>query len=107
MMALLGDILGAARRSSDGFERWLAAREPGLAADLAAAAAAEGMGVATFLRVAVADFARFAPEEDWAQLSSRLRGSADPGMACLLSMVGWRLAQVRAHRSHATQGTPP
>lgn len=106
-MATLGEILGAAKRSSAGFERWLAAAEPGMAEDLAAAARAEGLSVTGFVRAAVADFARLAPEEEWANLASRLRDSPDPGTTCLLLMVSWRLEHARAHQVHASQGVDP
>ncbi|EYD72877.1 hypothetical protein Rumeso_04753 [Rubellimicrobium mesophilum DSM 19309] len=106
-MATLGEILASAKRSSAGFERWIAAREPDMAEELRGAALAEGGSVTSFVRVAVADFARFASEEDWVQLTSRLRDSDDPGTTCLLSMVGWRMEQVRAHRTHASHGAHP
>jgi hypothetical protein len=92
-MAMLGDILAAARRSAPEVERWLAQADPGLAARLDAAARAEGETPAVWLRVAVADFNRFASEEDWATLVSRLRDAEAPGAACLLAMLDWRLAQ--------------
>ena len=57
---------------------------------------------AAFVRAAIADFARFASEEDWATLTSRIRNSDDPGNACLLVMVQWRLdaADCGAHSWH-------
>ena len=91
-MPMLGDILAAARRSAPEVERWLAQADPDLAARLRAAAAAEGETPAAWLRIAVADFGRFADEETWATLTSRLRDSADPGAACVLAMLAWRLA---------------
>lgn len=92
-MLMLGDILASARRSAPEVERWLARADPGLAGRLAAAAAAEGEAPAAYLRIAVAEFGRFAPEEDWATLTSRLRDSAEPGTTCLVAMLEWRLAQ--------------
>ncbi|HET7410015.1 MAG TPA: hypothetical protein VFJ13_07425, partial [Paracoccaceae bacterium] len=86
---LMGDLLGAARRSAGGFERWLRDEDPDLAAGLAAAAAADGESPAAWLRMAVADFDRFASEEDWATLVSRMRDDADPGSRCLLTMLKW------------------
>jgi hypothetical protein len=90
---MLGDLLAAAGRSAAEFERGLAAVEPELARRLDAAAAADGEAAAGYLRVAVADFGRFASEEDWATLTSRLRDSAAPGTACLRAMLEWRLAR--------------
>jgi hypothetical protein len=92
-MLMLGDILAAARRSAPEVERWLGRTDPGLAGRLAAAAAAEGETPAAYVRIAVAEFGRFAPEEDWAALTSRLRDSPEPGTTCLLAMLEWRLAQ--------------
>lgn len=95
-MAMLGDILAAARRSSGGIDRWLAAEHPALHDAARAAAAAEETSVSGLARIAVADFARHATEEDWATLTSRLRESDDPGAACLRAILEWRLAVVRA-----------
>jgi hypothetical protein len=91
-MAMLGDILAAARRSAPEVEAWLARTDPDLAARLRAAAAREGVTPAAYLRIAAADFGRFAGEEDWASLTSRLRDDAAPGTTCLLAMLAWRLA---------------
>jgi hypothetical protein len=92
MMPMLGDLLAAARGSAGEFQAWLAAADPELAARVETAADQAGESPTGFVRGAVADFARFASEEDWATLTSRLRGSGDPGTACLLAMVQWRLA---------------
>lgn len=92
-MLTLGDILGAAKRSATGFQDWLESAEPALAAELAATAAQAGISPASLARVAVADFSRYADEDAWAQLTSLLRESDDPGMACLAAMVQWRLGQ--------------
>ena len=90
-MATLGDLLGAARASAGSFQAWLVASDPQLAGKVASAAEGEGLTSAGFVRAAVADFARFAPEEDWATLVSSMRDDADPGTVCLLAMVHWRL----------------
>jgi hypothetical protein len=95
-MVMLGDILAAARRSAPEFERWLAAADPALADRLGTAAAAVGETPAGYVRIAVAEFGRFASEEDWAALASRLRDSAAPGTACLVAMSEWRLARSAA-----------
>lgn len=101
-MPMLGDLLGAARRSAASFRAWLEACEPELAAAMGEAAAAMGVSPNGYVRIAVADFSRFASEEDWATLTSSLRDSEDPGTTCLLAMVHWRLtvAGCGAH-SHA------
>jgi hypothetical protein len=90
---MLGDILATARRSAPAAERWLAQADPGLAERLRTAAAAEGETSAAYLRIAVAEFGRFASEEDWASLTSRLRDSEAPGTSCLCAMLEWRLAR--------------
>jgi|SRR5690606_14482083 len=88
---MLGDILAAARDSSGRFHGWLAAADPDLARQVAERAAADGMGPGSYVRAAVADFAAVASEEDWATLTSSMRNTDDPGTACLLAMVHWRL----------------
>ena len=87
----MGDLLAAARRSASRIEGWLAEADPDLSARLAGAAARDGIGQATWLRVAIADFDRYADEEDWATLVSHLRNDDDPGRRCLLTMLEWRL----------------
>jgi hypothetical protein len=99
---MLGDILAAVRRSEGGIERWLGEAEPDLAARLDEAAAAEGETARSFVRIAVADFSRFAGEDDWATLVSRLRDDADPGTTCLALMLEWRLAAAPAPRAAAS-----
>ena len=103
-MPMLGDMLAAARDCASGFQAWLAASEPELAERVAAAAAATGVSPTGYVRAAVADFSRFASEEDWATLTSGLRDSADPGTTCLLAMVDWRLTAsacgAHSHRDH-------
>lgn len=95
-MLTLGDVLGAAKRSTLGFQRWLAVVDPDLAAEVEAAAESAETSPAGFARAAVADFSRYADEEAWAQLTSMLRASKDPGAACLAAMVRWRLARNRS-----------
>lgn len=101
-MPMLGDLLAAARDSASGFVGWVEASDPDLAAQMSAAAVRLGISPAGYARMAVADFSRFASEEDWATLTSSLRDSDDPGTLCLLAMVHWRLtaAGCSAH-SHA------
>ena len=91
-MPMLGDILAAARDASGQFARWLEAVDPDLAGEITAAADREGLAPTSFVRAAVVEFSQFAPEEDWSTLVSRMRDSEDPGTACLIVMVRWRLA---------------
>lgn len=91
-MLMLGDILAEARRSAAGFERLVETADPVLSQEMRAAAQHSGDTVAGFARAAVADFSRFADEEDWAQLTRIIRDDADPGTVCIIAMVRWRLA---------------
>jgi hypothetical protein len=100
-MPMLGDLLAAARNSAGAFQAWLAASDPELAARVTEAA---GESPAAFVRAAVSDFSRFASEEDWATLISRLRsGGNDPGRVCLVAMVEWRLEALHAHARHHSE----
>lgn len=89
---MLGDILAAARRSGQGLERWLAPTAPDLWQRASASALRGGMTQADFARLCVADFTNGASEEAWATLVSRLRDAEDPGRACLMEMMRWRLS---------------
>lgn len=106
---MLGDLLAAAREGAADFQPWLERTRPDLAAAVKSAAGAERTTPTAFVRCAVADFARFASEEDWAALSSTLKRTADPGSACLLAMVDWRLSAnaciSHSHRHHVPEGT--
>ena len=99
---MLGDLLTAARTSSSGFQAWLERSDPALAADVTSAAKQQGMTATGYVRAAIADFNRFAAEEDWATLTSSLRNSDDPGTVCLLAMVHWRLT-ARGCAEHSTR----
>ena len=90
-MPMLGDLLAAARRSAGSFHDRLGRADPELAERVGRAAEAMGLGTGTYVRMAIADFSRFASEEDWATLTSALRDTADPGTTCLLAMIDWRL----------------
>jgi len=97
---MMGDLLAAAAHSTGRFQAWLKASDPELAAAVSVAATREGIGLIGFVRGAIADFSRLASEEDWATLISSIRDSEDPGTACLLAMVHWRLT-VRACGGHS------
>jgi hypothetical protein len=92
-MIMLGDVLATARRSANGVERWLLADHPALHARISEAAAREGTSIGSFARMAVADYEKWADAEDWAALTSRLRACDNPGTACLLAMLEWRIAK--------------
>lgn len=88
---MLGEILTAARNSGAGLDKWLAPAEPEIWEALGKAAEADDMDPESYARMAVVDFSNRAPEEDWATMMGRIRDAQDPGQACLLSMITWRL----------------
>lgn len=90
-MPVLGDFLAAARDRASQVEALLVSADPSLAVALRERATKEGMPPSRFARAAVADFSRFASEEDWVTLLSSMRDSEDPGAVCLAAMVHWRL----------------
>lgn len=100
-MPMLGDLLGAARDGADNFLPWLRIADAQLADAVEEAAGAEKLAPTSYVRVAISDFARFASEEDWATLTSNLKRTEDPGTACLLAMVDWRLT-ARTCEKHST-----
>ncbi len=104
-MPMLGDMLAAARKSAGGFTAWLQASDADLAARVDSAAASARMTPTGYVRAAVADFARFASEEDWATLTSSMRDSDDPGTICALAMVHWRLT-ARGCEAHSHRPRP-
>lgn len=103
-MVMRGDFLATARRSANGVERWLLADHPELHARVSEAAAREGTGIGSFARMAVADYEKWADAEDWATLTSRLRACDNPGTACLLAMLDWRIAKFSASSAVARRG---
>ena len=107
-MPMLGDLLAAARDGAGQFQAWLNVADPELAARVEAAAAEQAITPTSYVRAAIADFSRFASEEDWATLTSTLKRTDDPGTACLLAMVDWRLTAPacgqHSHDHQAQQG---
>lgn len=99
-MPMLGDLLAMARSSSSSFAVWLERSDPELAAEVERMAEGQGLTVTGYVRSAIADFNRFAAEEDWASLTSGLRNTDNPGTTCLLAMVHWRLT-ARGCRAHS------
>ncbi|MEJ8570353.1 hypothetical protein [Microbaculum marinum] len=95
-MAMLGDILAEARRSSGPLQTLMRGTMPDLMAEIEEAADISGESTADYVGGAFTAFSQLASEEDWATLISSMRDSADPGMACLLTMVQWRLAMERS-----------
>jgi hypothetical protein len=102
-MPMLGDLLAAARTASGAFQTWLERSDPPLAEAVIRSAAALGSTPTGFVRGAIADFNRFASEEDWATLISSVRDADDPGTTCLLAMIHWRLT-ARSCEAHSASG---
>lgn len=107
-MPMLGDLLAAARNGAGNFQPWLRASNPELAVAVEKAADAEGLTPTSYVRTAISDFDRFASQEDWATLTSTLKRTEDPGTACLVAMVDWRLTaracQQHSHQHHSQEG---
>jgi hypothetical protein len=89
---MLGDLLAATRRADGELAAWLAHNEPALAVRAEEAARTAGETLATFARASFTAFERHAREEDWASMTSGLRRTDDPGLACLADIIAWRLA---------------
>lgn len=101
---MLGDILALARRSGASCQGWLVASDPDLSARIDHAAGREATDFGGYIGLAVADFTQHASGEDWATLTSRLRNADDPGHACVVSMIRWRLAATENNTTPAHQG---
>ena len=102
---MLGDYLALAKNAGADIQGWLAAAGPVQARALEKLAATEKISPARAARIAVADFSRFASEEDWATLISHVREAADPALACLGAIVDWRLSQKPCSK-HQTRKYP-
>jgi len=103
---MLGDVLAAAGRSGVGMEAWLRPADPALWEALNIAAQDERSDPASFARAAIAEFSERAAEEDWAMLISRMRDADDPGRACLLTMMRWRLRSLQHRGGTAVTESP-
>lgn len=103
-MMMLGDILALARRSGASCQGWLVAADPSLSERIDHAADREATDFGGYIGLAVADFTEHASAEDWATLTSRLRSADDPGRACVVSMIQWRLAATETSATPTRQG---
>lgn len=58
---------------------------------------------AEYVTGAVRRFANLAGDEDWLALMNAVERAADPGVACLVHMIGWSLKQdaAPAPKAHA------
>jgi len=91
----LGDILAAARRSSADLHGWLDKADPELAVRAGLEAHNAGVSLSGYVRGALADFSRFASEEDWVTVMAAVRNEGDPGQVFLLAMLDWRMTASR------------
>jgi hypothetical protein len=104
-MPTLGDLLAAARDGAGSFLPWLRNADAQLANAVEKAASLETMTPTSYVRAAISDFGRCASEEDWATLTSNLKRTEDPGTACLLAMIDWRLT-AKACSEHSNHPQP-
>ena len=88
---MLGDLLALRGKSSADLGAWLSDHDPSTASQLASEAARRGESEAQFLRIAVSDFMAEADEESWASLISAARDARDPGAACAVRVIAFRL----------------
>lgn len=87
----LGDVLALSQQSSAQLSTWLRAAAPEAAERLGEEAARREESPAQFLRIAVSDFIAEADEEAWASLVSAARDAPDPGAACAMRMIDFRI----------------
>lgn len=90
---MVGDILGAARRSAISLPDWIERRAPELARRCAEVAGKNG--ISNWLQSTVGWFELHATGDDWADLTSKMRDSEAPGEIFLITMVEKRLAVVQ------------
>lgn len=81
--------------SADALEAWLDATDPDLAERVRAAARADDLPVAAFVRRAVAHFVDNANDETWTHLISATQGAADPAIAAMASLLKAKLTPKR------------
>lgn len=89
---MLSDDAAAGR-----LEGWIDATDPALAERVRAAAAAEDLQLATFVRRAVRHFVDHATDETWTQLISATQGAADPAVAAMASLLKAKLTPKAPH----------
>ncbi len=83
--------------SADRLEAWMDATDPALAGRVRAAAAAEDLQLATFVRRAVRHFVDHADDEKWTQLISATQGADDPAVAAMTSLLKAKLTPQTPH----------
>ena len=84
---MLGNILGALTDAASAEEALAAIGEPGVVERVRQSAAAEGVGVGTFVASTVRQMLDYAEEDVWLDLLGRMSGSPRPGVAALEAML--------------------
>ncbi|HUZ65483.1 MAG TPA: hypothetical protein VMU82_17400 [Acetobacteraceae bacterium] len=101
---MLGDILGALTDAISAEAALAAVGDPAVVARVRRDAAAEGIGVGTFVACTVRHILDHAGEEVWLDLLGRMSGSPRPGVAALEVMLARAFPQpvatgIKPHRS--------
>ena len=84
---MLGTILGALTDAASAEEALAAIGDPGVVERARRGAAAEGVGVGTFVASTVRQMLDYAEEDVWLDLLGRMSGSPRPGVAALEAML--------------------
>lgn len=84
---MLGNILGALTDASSAEEALATIVEPGVVERVRQGAAAEGVGVGTFVASTVRQMLDYAEEDVWLGLLGRMSGSPRPGVTALEAVL--------------------
>jgi hypothetical protein len=93
----LGGLMAAAL--DDRLSGWLAACDAGLAEKAAAAAEAQGLATAAFVRATFRAFVETANDEAWTRAISAAQGADDPALACLTAVLKAKLEPAPAFQT--------
>ena len=88
---LLGKVIKLAMSAQSDFPQDVAARDPHLGSQLAAAADRAGMDVPEFVADTVSRFMAYEDGESWTTIVSNIQRSDDPGFAFIATNVRTRL----------------
>ena len=84
---MLGDILGALTDAASAEEGLAAIANPGVVERVRRGAAAEGVGVGSFVASTVRQVLDYAEEDVWLEILGRMSGSPRPAVAALEAML--------------------
>lgn len=90
-MMLLGKVIKLAMSAQSDFPQDVAARDPELAAQLAAAASQVGIDVTEFVADTVTRFMAYEDGDNWTTIVSNIQRSEDPGFAFIATIMRTRL----------------